>query len=249
MSDLVKNPVKGHRLEGLAWTEVRPLLTEGRVAVLPIGSAAKEHGPHLPMSSDWRQAEALGALLAERAPVLVWPTLGYGFYPAFVDYPGSTSVDAATFEATVRQLLGDLARAGAPALLVLNTGISTIPSVEAAVASAAIPARASHVYRGARYVATRDALLEQAAGGHADEAETSILLHLDPTSVHVDRARPWTTPIGPGRWSPDDPRSPRYSPDGVFGDPTRASADKGQRLVEAMLEDLGDAVAALLDGE
>jgi creatinine amidohydrolase len=45
----------------------------------------------------------------------------------------------------------------------------------------------------------------------------------------------------PGALSPDDPSSPNYAPSGSFGDPTLASADKGSRLLAAILEDLMEA--------
>lgn len=236
--------MRGARLADLAWTEVRSSL-EGRVAVLPIGAAAKEHGPHLPMDTDYRTAEALGRLAAERERVLVWPTVGYGHYPAFVEYAGSTSVGEATFAALLRDLVGDLARAGAAHVLLWNTGISTIRSVEAAVEHAPIPAAALHVYRGARYLDAVAAVCVQERGGHADEAETSVMLHLEPACVRLENAVAWTRAVPPGRWSPDDPASPRYAPHGVYGDPTLATADKGARLVDAMLDDLASALAAL----
>jgi creatinine amidohydrolase len=234
----------GARLAELAWTEVAPLLSSGSIAVLPVGAAAKEHGPHLPMSADWLTAEALGRELARRADVLVWPTVGYGFYPAFVAYPGSTSLAEATFEATMRELAADLVRAGARAVLVVNTGISTIRPIDAALGQTP-NARAAHVYRGARYLEAASRCLEQERGGHADEAETSILLHLHPEHVRMDFAFAWTRDVRPGRWSPTDTKSPSYSPSGVLGDPRLASATKGEELFEAMLADLLEAVVEL----
>ncbi len=224
---------------------MRPRLTRGDVAVLPIGAAAKEHGPHLPLATDWLTAEALGRALAEREEVLVWPALGYGFYPAFVDYPGSTSVGEETFASTVSDVVADLARAGAWAVLVVNTGVSTIRPVERVIAGARVRAAGAHVYRGARYLDALDAILEQPIGGHADEAETSILLHLHPERVEMRRAVAWTREMKPGRWSPDDEASPSHSPTGVYGDPTLATAEKGAKLFEAMLDDLTDCLAQL----
>ena len=237
----------GALLAELVWTEVAPRLEAGAVAVLPVGAAAKEHGPHLTMDTDFAQAEALGALLAETEDVLVWPAVGYGHYPAFVDYAGSTSLDAPTFEATVAQLLEGLLAAGARAALVLDTGVSTIGPIDRAVGrfDASSRVAACHIYRSPAYEAARGAVLEQPRGGHADEAETSIMLHLLPDRVRLAEATAWTQAIGPGRWSPSDPASPRYSPSGVFGDPTLATAAKGERLVAAILTDLRSALNGL----
>jgi creatinine amidohydrolase len=229
----------GARVAELRWTEVRPLLDAGAVAVLPIGAAAKEHGPHLPLATDWLTAEALGRELARRAGVLVWPALGYGYYPAFTAYPGSTSVRETIFEETLRDLCGDISRAGARHILIANTGVSTIRAIDR-VAGETI--RAVHVYRGARYSECARELLEQARGGHADEAETSIMLHLHSELVDMSRAPTWTEEVKPGRWDPDDAASPSYSPSGISGDATLATAEKGARLFEAMLLDLEAAI-------
>lgn len=227
----------GHRIHDLRWTEVAPILEAGATAVLPIGAAAKEHGPHLPMQTDYLTAEALGARLAESADVLVWPALGYGHYPAFRRYPGSTSVPEGAFESTVLAILQDFARHGAKRSLVLNTGISTIRGVDSACGDVD-GASAHHVYRGERYLEGVASVCEQEVGGHADEAETSVMLHLHPERVDMDAAPRWTTQPKGGPWDPTDASSGAYSPQGIFGDATLATADKGAALVAAMLEDL-----------
>ncbi len=232
------------RVAELAWTEVEERLARGALAILPIGAASKEHGPHLPMSTDWLTAEALGAAIARERDALVWPSVGYGFYPAFVDYPGSTSLGAETFRDTTAALLADLSRAGARATLVLNTGISTIRPVEAAVSRSSRCA-VLHVYRGARYAAAVAAICEQERGGHADEAETSVMLALHPELVRMERAPRWTREVRPGRWSRSDAESGSYSPSGVYGDATLATAAKGERLLRAMIDDACDALDRL----
>lgn len=227
----------GHRIEDLAWTDVAEILDAGAVAVLPVGAAAKEHGPHLPLGTDYLTAEALGARLAQTEAVLVWPTVGYGHYPAFRHYPGSTSVPESAFESTIMAILQDLARHGAPRSLVLNTGISTIRGIDAAC-SYVDGAQATHVYRGERYLKALDDVLSQPRGGHADEAETSIMLHLYPDRVDMTKAPTWTQEVRPGPWTPTDSDSESYSPSGIFGDASLATRAKGETLLAAMLEDL-----------
>lgn len=231
----------GHSLADLAWPEVRPILEAGAIAVLPVGAAAKEHGPHLPMQTDFLTAEALGRRLAAVANVLVWPAVGYGHYPAFRAYPGSTSVPEEVFESTIFALIEELRRPCGSRVLVLNTGVSTIRAIDSAC-SEQPGAGAAHVYRGPRYLEVAAAILEQPRGGHADEAETSVMLHLHPERVDLTKAPTWTREVPPGVWSPDDPSAPSYSPTGIYGDATLATAAKGKRLVDAMIE---DALAAL----
>jgi creatinine amidohydrolase len=239
--------MRGALVAELTWPEVERRLAAGATALLPIGSAAKEHGRHLPMATDWLTAEWLARAVAERADVLAWPTLGYGFYPAFVDYPGSTSVARPTFEAVVRDLIDDLLRAGAGRVVVLDTGISTIAPVDAVIAGhpEAARLRAVHVYRCPRYVETVARIAEQERGGHADEIETSVMLVVRPDAVDLAAASPWTAEMRPGKWQRTDPAAPNYAPAGHFGDPTRARREKGEQVLAAMVEELLAALSSV----
>lgn len=232
----------------LSWSEVERRIHTAAIAVLPIGAACKEHGQHLPMQADLLQAEWLAGALVQRANVLVWPTVTYGYYPAFTEYPGSVSLSAETFQRMVHEILGDIRRAGVHNVLILNTGISTIEALQA-VADAmpkAIRIKLANVYDGPRYRSAAYAIEEQSCGRHADELETSILLAIDRHYVNLDKADAWTptTMATSGPFS-RDADNPRFSPTGVWGDPTLASEEKGRRLLTAMVDDLLDAVEAL----
>lgn len=245
----MKKELPGSFVAQLSWPEVERRIEAGAVAVLPIGAACKQHGPHLPMNADLLQAEWLAAALVQRAEVLVWPTVAYGYYPAFGDYPGSVSLSAATFRAMVQEILADIRRAGARAVLILNTGLSTIEPLQAAVDAAAQELRIglANVYAGPRCRDVTQAIEQQPRGGHADELETSILLAIGREHDALDKAEAWTPPAMAvsGPFSRSDPDNPRFSPSGVWGDPTLASADKGRRLLAAMVADLLAAVEAL----
>ena len=233
----------------LSWPEVERRIKAGAVAVLPVGAACKAHGPHLPMNTDMLQAEWLAAALVQRADVLVWPAVTYGYYPAFTDYPGSISLTRTTFHHLVQEILSDIRRAGARAVLILNTGISTIEPLKAAAGdmSAAMHIELANVYAGPRCCRVTAAIEEQPCGGHADELETSILLAIGREHVALDKAETWAPPAmaARGPFSRNDPDNPRFSPAGVWGDPTLASEDKGHRLLAAMVDDLLAAVETL----
>ena len=93
-----------HFIERMRWDEVARRIGDGAVAILPIGAAAKQHGFHLPLNTDRIQAEWLAGRMAEKIDALIWPTLTYGHYPAFVEYAGSSSLSISTFEALVREI-------------------------------------------------------------------------------------------------------------------------------------------------
>lgn len=238
-----------HRVAELAWDVVGRRLEAGALAVLPVGAGAKEHGLHLPMGTDALQAEWIAGRLAERVAeggidLLIWPAPTYGYYPAFTAYAGSVSLSQATFVAVVREIAAGLIGFGARAVLVLDTGTSTIPAVEEAVAGLA-GAHHLEVHAGPRYRETAQRLREQPYGSHADELETSRMLAVLPRWVDMTRAV--ASPVladgpKPGALTPTDPASPNYSPSGSFGDPRLATREKGEVLLEAMLGNLEEEV-------
>ncbi|MBI2799616.1 MAG: creatininase family protein [Gammaproteobacteria bacterium] len=222
------------------WPTVARRLEAGAVAVLPIGAAAKEHGPHLPLGTDWHQVEWLARELVMRRDVVVWPTLNYGFYPVFVDYPGSISTSQTTFIALVTEIALGLQQAGAIRVVILNTGISTIEPLETALGDPRLVREKQliNVYHGPRFIQTSAGLAEQTFGGHADEIETSLMLTIAPHLVDLPRAVPATTRIARGLFNRYAPHAPNFSASGVNGNPTLASATKGEQLLHAMLADV-----------
>jgi creatinine amidohydrolase len=222
---------------------VKARLEAGAAAILPIGAGAKQHGLHMPMASDQVFAEHFAQLLAAKIDALIWPTLTYGTYPAFTAYAGSVSLSGRTFQPVVTEIVDALIGFGATRVLILDTGLSTIEPVEAAIRGSRRPERVRHLklFAGSRFEETARALKQQPYGTHADEMETSLMLAVAPELVNMTRAEPCPfSPTGPlpGPLSPNDPSSPNYSPSGSFGDPTFASAEKGRRLVAAILEDM-----------
>jgi creatinine amidohydrolase len=236
-------------VERLTWDEVARRLAQGAVAILPIGAASKEHGFHLPMNTDRVQAEWLAARIADCFDALIWPTVNYGYYPAFVDYAGSISLSAGAFEGLIQEIAAGIVRFGCRALFVLDSGISTLAPVERALARLANPDVAHlRIHDGPMYRGAAAELAQQSHGSHADELETSLMLALAPDMV--DMARAEASPVlrqqAPGALTPSDATSPNYSRSGSFGDPTLASQAQGEILLAAMLGDLFAAVETFL---
>ena len=102
-SRLVKGSV---RIANIPWTEATRLLDTSAVVVIPIGAEAKEHGPHLPLNNDWLLAEYFAKRVMAATPIVLYPTVNYHFYPAFTEYPGSTSLRLGT----ARDLIVDIVR-------------------------------------------------------------------------------------------------------------------------------------------
>jgi len=238
-----------HFIERMRWDQVAQRIRDSAVAILPIGAAAKQHGFHLPLNTDRIQAEWFAGKIAEKIDALIWPTLTYGHYPAFVEYAGSSSLSVSTFEALVREIAAGILGNGCRKLVVLNTGISTLAPVDRALARLDV-GRAKHlwIHGGPRYPRAAKALVEQTHGSHADELETSLMLAIAPHLVDMTRAEasPALKQETPGALTPSDPSSPNYSRSGSYGDPTRASAAKGEALLAAMLDDLNEHVGSFI---
>ncbi len=229
----------GCYIEALRWPEAERALRDYPVVVLPIGARTKEHGLHLQLNNDWLMAEYLTRRVAERSRVLVLPTLQYGYYPAFLEYPGSVSLSLETMRDTVVEICQSHARHGARRFYALNTGISTLRALRPAAARLAqddLTLAFTDIEQAAADVV--EELATQSAGTHADEIETSMMLYIAPETVHMQLAAPDVHPAKvPGPLTRTaNPERGIYSRTGAYGDPTAATRDKGERIVEAVVD-------------
>jgi creatinine amidohydrolase len=225
----------GVLLEDSTWVEAQAFLTPEAVVVVPLGAAAKEHGPHLKLNNDWIIAEYLKQRVLAVSDVVVAPTLGYHFYPAFVEYPGSVSLRLETARDLVVDICTSLAAFGPRRFYVLNTGVSTVRPLQAA-ADALAPQGIRLHYTDILAVGGEAVkqVEQQPAGTHADEIETSIMLHIAPHTVDMRHAAR-DIHSGTGRLTRTAGAAGIYSPSGIYGDATLAAREKGERVVEAMV--------------
>ena len=245
----------GAFLEELTWPEAAARFREGRVVLVPIGALAKEHGHHLPLNTDWLVARALAARVAAQLPVVVAPVIGFGYYPAFVEYPGSQHLKADTFIALVRELLDTLIDHGVTRIAVLNGGVSTEAPLAIALRDVLerrqVRVAAAHIRELGRKA---HALMQQRLGGHADEAETSLMLAIRPEAVRLHLAaedyggeleEPATVFRRPVTFSGRRDRGIDFSRTGARGDPSLATAAKGEALLAEITYELIDGIKRL----
>jgi len=230
------SPGPGVVLEDLTWVEAEKVLTPETVVVIPLGAESKEHGPHLKLKNDFVMAEYLARRVRERSRVVVAPTLNYGYYPAFVEYPGSTSLSLDTSRDMVVEICRGLARFGPKRFYVLNTGVSTVAALKpaaAALAAEGILMRYTDVLTITEDVERK--VSRQEGGTHADEIETSMMLYMSPGDVDMSKA---VKDYHPGKGLTRDPakKDMAYSASGVYGDPTLATEEKGRLITEATVD-------------
>jgi creatinine amidohydrolase len=235
---------RGVLLEQLSWDEAEHTLTPNRIVVIPLGAESKEHGRHLQLNNDWVMAEYLKGRLLAAAPVVIAPTINYSYYPAFLEYPGSTSLRRETARDMILDICHSLASYGPRRFYILNTGISTIRPLSEAVKALASEGVTLRYFDWDEIDAVVKKVQQEAGGTHADEIETSMMLYIAPNTVRMSRA---AKDLNPDRRGPLT-RNPKategtYSSTGAWGDPTLATKEKGQILVEATVKAiLGDIV-------
>ncbi len=234
----LRAPAETVRLEDLNWMEAERHLTGDAVVLLPLGAAAKEHGPHLKLRNDLTLAEHLTRRVMAETPVVVAPPLTYHFYPAFLEYPGSTSLAAATARDMTADVVRSLARSGARRFYVLNTGISTVVPL---AASAKLLANEGILLGFTDFKARTEGaaagIQQQSGGTHADEIETSMMLYVDASVVDMSLAVKDYSPAaaGPLRLTRRPDGDGVYSRTGIWGDPTLATPEKGRVIVDALV--------------
>ena len=211
-------------------------LTPATVVVIPLGAAAKEHGPHLKLKYDWLIAEYLKHRIIKKIRVVVAPTLNYGFHPAFVEYPGSTSVRLETSRDTLVDICRSLTRFGPKRFYVLNTGISTLRALGPAAEAFRVDGIILR-YTDLRIKEPVEKQLRKEAGGtYAEEIETSMMLYSAPESVDMAKAvKDYHPESGPGGLTRDPNGRGVYSASGVWGDATLATREKDPAVVEALV--------------
>jgi creatinine amidohydrolase len=233
---VASGPVPGILLEDLTWIEAEKVLKPEAVVVIPLGAGAKEHGPHLKLKNDHILAEYLKGRVLEKASVIVAPTVNYGFYPAFAEYPGSTSLTLETSRDMFVEICRGLSRFGPKRFYVLNTGVSTVRALAPAaelLEAEGILLRYTDVLQAAAEAEKQ--VGKQEGGTHADEIETSMILYMSPADADMSKA---VKDYHPGKGGlTRDPKAEGkiYSPTGVYGDATLATREKGQVVTEALV--------------
>jgi creatinine amidohydrolase len=241
------------RLELLTFEEVSAALKCGFDAVVVPCGAVEQHGPHLPLCMDADHAEALAALVAQRlGRTLVAPTIRVGCSSHHLAFAGTISFRAETFEAICQDYCTSLARHGFSRIILFSGHIGNFP-----VLREILPRLRNCVAQSIRIDAFVDSegWLDRwrkaveisggdpaAVGGHADIAETSLMMKLRPDSVRVDRFEPghlgllsqealevmWKNGIS------------SVSKNGIVGDPRGSTVEIGESCLEAIADLLVD---------
>ncbi len=227
---------KGILLEDLTWVEAEKVLTPDTIVVIPVGAQSKEHGPHLKLKNDFILAEYFKRQVLGHAAAVVAPTVNYSYYPAFVEYPGSTTLRLETARDMFVDICRVLSKYGPRRFYALNTGVSTLRPLKAAaeiLSADGIRFTYTNIIEASGEAEKQ--VSKQEGGTHADEIETSMLLYIDPSTVDMSKAVKDYHPSNAGGLTRDRSKPGVYSASGVYGDATLATREKGEVITKAIV--------------
>ena len=233
--------------------ELRTLAETDAMVIVPVGST-EQHGPHLPVQVDARLAAEVAkraaSRIAEHQSVVVAPTVWCGLAEHHMAFGATITLDFATFHALIRCVCESIQRHGFRRLALLNGHGGNIKALDVIAGElkreldiAVVSATYWTVASVAR--AFEEILDAQAGVAHACEAETSMMLALEPALVDREEmarvdggGRNLGASGDPYRWRGFD----EMTGSGVLGVPAAATAEKGERLLAAAAEGVAEAL-------
>ncbi|MFH1403132.1 MAG: creatininase family protein [Candidatus Altiarchaeota archaeon] len=180
----------------------------GNLVLVPVGSR-EQHGPHLPLDTDTIIAEAVAGRVAGGLKAVLGTTIRVGLSPEHMDFQGTETLSEEEFKAEVRKAVGEYG----DVVFINGHGGNNRTLREMGV---------KHVNLTTLFKPY----------DHAGEIETSLIMHLRPGLVKTSdiRKHDFKWPDREG-WRMKD-----YSRTGVLGDPTKATAEKGEGYLRQLVE-------------
>jgi len=225
----------------LTWEETGSLRESGmNLCLLPVG-ATEQHGPHLGLGMDSRNATLLCEAVSRETGAPVLPTLSYGCSLGHSRrWPGTISLSPQTLIGIVVEIFDWLYGAGFKRLLLVNGHVGNAAALRCAVDTIRSRwddglARVCNMPELSQRV--RDEFLADAEDWHANAAETSLMLALAPGLVRPEKIQSADDEDRTGGLVFPHPVN-RTSRNGVTGYPSRATREQGEKLFRFMVEDL-----------
>jgi creatinine amidohydrolase len=242
----------------LAWTSYdEKLRRDNPVIILPVGSL-EQHGPHSPLASDTIIPSEIGKAVAKRVGGLVAPAIAYGYKSmprtgGGNHFPGTTSLDGDTLVCLTRDILCEFARHGAQRILILDSHYENemflIEGIDLALKDLRSWGIENLKVMKVRYFefiseATLGKVFPDGFPGwpleHAGVMTTSVLLHLRPDLVHMDRV-PNQKPVTYPPYDLFPPNPSQGTQTGILATAKGATPEKGKLLFNEFIDGISRA--------
>ncbi len=235
--------------------DLRRLASENAVVIIPVASI-EQHGPHLPVMTDTRLGHEVAVRAARKAsaarPTVVTPVVWHGLSEHHMPFGGTLILSHDTFRRVIRDLVISLTRHGFHDIVISNSHGGNIIATHQICDELSTQIDATLV--ATTYVTEAgsdigDLLEDQNGIQHACEGETAMMMAVEPDLVDTSDLASLATPrgttkgfLGAGRGSYRWRPFAHMTGNGVSGIPGKATAEKGERIIEAG----ASAIAALI---
>ena len=219
-------------LEEMSWQQIEEGQKETRTVILPVG-ATEEHGPHLPTFTDTIEALETARAAAKKRDVFLAPPVHYGVCRSTRGFPGTITVSHDALRAYVRDLLISFADSGFERALILtgHAGSQHISALKEAC-QMALQEREFQVSLVSLFDLIDPKAVETLHDGHAGEIESSMMM-----AIRSDLVAELPEEHFPTRPQFLIMKSVRHlMGNGVMGDPSRATARKGEIFIQMAVE-------------
>jgi creatinine amidohydrolase len=236
------------RMEEMNWPDIKTAIESGfKTVVIAVGST-EQHGPHLPTMTDARIGEDVAERVARKlGHALQARTIDVGVSEHHLAFAGTISLKPETLLAILRDYTASLAHHGFTRIVFIPLHGGNFATVRQAIEEA----RQAHPEIDVTGFTDMQELLDllkrnaadygispEAAGAHAGESETSMMMALEGRLVAADRFAPgYLGPFGETEKKiMFEKGTSAISTNGILGDPRKASAEKGRVYLERLAD-------------
>ncbi len=243
------------RLQLSTWQEVGTYLGQRRDIIIPIGST-EQHGPNGLIGTDAICPEIIANGVAEKAGVMVGPTLSIGMAQHHMAFPGTITYRPQVLIETLKDVVASLVRHGFDRIYFLNGHGGNIATIMAAFSEIYTETslrrsdrrfllKLQSWFMGKRFRELSKELYGDSEGSHATPSEVSLSYYAFPDFVKQAAMEPKIAAKGPIRDAEDYRR--RF-PDGRIGsDPSLSTVAHGERIYNASVEDVAEDLKAFAE--
>ncbi len=223
-------------IQEMTMTEFEEGLKKTQTIIVPVGTT-EEHGPHLPLATDMIHVYEMVKEAARRVDVFISPPVFFGLCRSTSQHPGTINISGDTFRSLVRDMVRSLYAQKMRNFIIISghaggTHMSSLAEVGELLLNELPEINIAVVSLFDLIEKECMDIIETEGDGHAGELETSLILHSKPHLVKGLGESFY--PRMPPYFLVRDKR--RYWPTGVWGDPTKASAEKGKRIFDIAVD-------------